>query len=292
LIFRKNILKNFIKKMDRTGYRGPIRAVVIDWAGSAVDYGCMGPVGVFINIFNAHQIRVTRQEARQFMGLAKKDHIRSMCGLESVKRQWQDVYKRFPTEKDVDILYDKTSAGMIKAIVDHSEPIPGVLAAIAGMREMGIKIGSSTGYTREMMDVLAPLAGEKGYAPDAVVCSSDVPKGRPFPWMCYRNAILLETYPMEAMVKIGDTLADIEEGLNAGMWTIGITKTGNELGMTEKEVEELEHKDLRSRLKEIESKFMTAGAHFVVESLHDCVPVIEKINLWLADPRRVPKKRS
>ncbi len=271
--------------MDRPAYQGPIKAVVIDWAGSAVDYGCMGPVGVFLDIFYAYQIRVTRQEARQFMGLSKKDHIRSMCGLESVTRQWQDIYRRLPSEKDVEILYDKTFAMMINAIADHSEPIPGVLAAIDKMKDMGIKIGSSTGYTREMMDVLAPLARQKGYSPDAIVCSSDVPKGRPFPWMCYQNAILLETYPMEAMVKIGDTLADIEEGLNAGMWTIGITKTGNELGMTQKEVEELDHEDLRSRLIKIESKFLRAGAHFAIESLKDCLPVIENINQRLINPK-------
>lgn len=263
-------------------YCGPIKAVVIDWAGSAVDYGCMGPAFVFINIFNAFHISVTVQEARQFMGLAKKDHIRSMCGLDAVARQWQSLYKRQPTEADVDLLYEKTAAMMVETIAHHSDPIPGVIDTIAALRKMGIKIGSSTGYTREMMDILAPLARQKGYAPDAVVCSSDVPQGRPFPWMCFQNAILLGTYPMAAMVKIGDTLADIQEGLNAGMWTIGITKTGNELGKTQNEVAKLSPGDLRARLGEIELKFRKAGAHFVVGSLTDCLPVMDIINLRLA----------
>jgi len=269
---------------EKKVYAGTIQAVVLDWAGTIVDYGCMGPAAVFLEVYNKYDIQVSQTEARQFMGLAKKDHIRAMCKLDSIARQWQNVYQKFPTEDDIEMLYKKTVSMMVETIASHSEPIPGALETIQKMKSMNIKIGSCTGYVKEIMDVLVPLASQKGFHPDSIVCSSDVPQGRPFPWMCLQNAILLETYPMEAMVKIGDTVADIEEGLSAGMWTIGITKTGNELGMTQKEIEGLALEDLQVRLKRIESKFKEAGAHFVVETISDCLPVIDTINQKLANP--------
>jgi phosphonoacetaldehyde hydrolase len=133
-----------------------------------------------------------------------------------------------------------------------------------------------------MMDVLAPEAKKNGYAPDAVLCASDVPAGRPYPWMCFKNAILLGIYPLEAIVKIGDTVADIEEGLNAGMWTVGLTKSGNELGLDQEAADQLPTDELTARLDAIEKRFRDAGAHYVAEGIWECLPVIDDINRRLA----------
>lgn len=270
----------FIRKQR---YTGPIQAVVLDWAGTAVDYGCVGPAAVFVDVFADRGVAVSINDARRFMGLAKIDHIRQMCNLPSVSSAWKDTHGKFPGEDDVLALYDRTAELMVNTIHSHSDLIPGLLEAIATMRDSGIKIGTSTGYVKEMMEVLVPLARKKGYTPDAIVCSSDVPAGRPYPWMCYRNAILLETYPMEAMIKIGDTRTDIEEGLNAGMWTVGITKTGNELGLTEAEVAALDSRTLSRKLSSIESRFREAGAHYVIEQIGDVIPVVQDINERLAN---------
>lgn len=277
-------------------YTGPICGVVLDWAGTAVDFGCIGPAAVFINVFKKNAISVSVQDARQFMGLMKKDHIRGMCGLDSVADQWIKKFGRRPSEADIDHLYNETEPMMVSAISHHAEPIKGLLETIEGLRQRQIAIGSSTGYTRPMMDVLVPLAQKKGYAPDVVVCSSDVPAGRPYPWMCYLNAIRLNVYPMEAMVKIGDTVSDIEEGLNAGMWTVGLTKSGNELGLTEAEIESLDDQELRVRLSQIEDRYHRTGAHYVIEGIWDCLPVIDEINRRLVHGETplctAPEKKS
>lgn len=262
----------------KKGYSGKVKAVVLDWAGTAVDHGCMGPAAVFVEVFKSHGIGVSLEEARQFMGIEKKEHIEKICSLSRVGQAWKEKHGRLPNGADVDKLYEMTSTLMVKAIAGHADPIPGVVETAKKLRSMGIKIGSSTGYVKEMMDVLVPLAKEKGYSPDAVVCSSDVPKGRPYPWMCYENAVSLNVYPMSAMVKIGDTIADIEEGRNAGMWTVGITRTGNELGMSLDGVENMDSKVLAANLKKINARFSQAGAHYVLEQVADVIPVIEKIN--------------
>jgi len=171
---------------------------------------------------------------------------------------------------------------MVATISRHADLIPGLLEFVNGLRGRRIKIGTSTGYTNSMMEVLVPVARQNGYQPDSVVCSSDVPAGRPYPWMCFQNAINLETYPMEAMVKIGDTIADIEEGLNAGMWVIGISKSGNELGLTRKDAENLDPAELKKHLAAIEERFRASGAHYVVEGIWECLPIIDEISRLLS----------
>jgi phosphonoacetaldehyde hydrolase len=259
-------------------YRGPVLGVVLDWAGTTVDYGCVGPVAVFVEIFKQYKVEVTIHEARTFMGLMKKDHIRGMCGLPSVVEQWQKAYGRKPNEEDVENMFASTEAMMRQTVSRHAEPIPGLKKVVQGLRERKIKIGSSTGYTSPIMKKLVQEAAKRGYAPDAVVCASEVPTGRPYPWMCYANAIQLEVYPMEAMVKIGDTVSDIQEGLNAGMWTVGLTKSGNELGLTEEEVLRLDSGELQQRLSGIEDTFMESGAHYTAKGIWDCLPIIDEIS--------------
>jgi phosphonoacetaldehyde hydrolase len=258
-------------------YTGPVQAVVLDWAGTAVDYGCMGPADVFVKVFAAFDITVTAAEARQFMGLEKKEHIRGMCRLSVVVEQWEKKHGLPPGEGDVDKLYEKTEPMMVAAIADHAEPITGLLPFVEAMRTRNIKIGSCTGYTAPMMEVLVPEAARMGYRPDCSVCSSDVPAGRPFPWMCYRNAIQLQAYPFASMIKIGDTVSDIEEGRNAGMWTVGLTQSGNELGLPEDQVAALPEEELNRRLAAIEARYTDAGAHYVVKGIWDCLNVVDDI---------------
>lgn len=267
-------------------YPGPVRAVVLDWAGTTVDYGSIGPVAVFMEVFKSRGVDVSPSEARGPMGMMKRDHIRAMCATESIAERWQEVHGRLPDEEDVESMYQETEPLILYCIAKYSDPIPGVLESVDALRERGIKIGSSTGYTGPIMDTLVPEARKKGYEPDCILCSTDVPRGRPYPFMCYKNAINLQVYPMEAMVKIGDTLTDIHEGLNAGMWTVGLTKTGNELGLSEEEVSRMDPEELSRRLVAIEERFRKAGAHYTAESLEDCVGVIERIEARLAAGER------
>jgi len=267
-------------------YTGRVQAVVLDWAGTAVDYGSIGPLAVFIEVFARHGVAVTPAEARAPMGLMKKDHIRAICGTEAVSQRWIRAHGRPPVEDDVAAMYRELEPLMTEMVARHADPIPGLVEAVAALREAGIKIGSTTGYTRPMMEALIPAASEKGYRPDSIVCSSDVPTGRPYPWMCYLNAIRLQVHPFAAMVKIGDTPADIHEGLNAGMWTVGVIKTGNELGLSEAEVAALTEEDLKQRLESAATRLRHAGAHFLAEEVGQCPGIIEEINICLARGER------
>jgi phosphonoacetaldehyde hydrolase len=263
-------------------YTGPIQAVVLDWAGTAVDFGCIGPAAVFVEVFAKFGISVTLAEVRRFMGLAKKDHIRKLCALPGVVEQWRKKYVVSPAEAAIERLYTETEPMMAATVTRYADPIPGLLETVAELRRQGIKIGSSTGYTTAIMAALAPAAKKNGYAPDVTICSSDVPAGRPYPWMCYLNAIHLEVYPMEAVVKIGDTISDIDAGLNAGAWTIGLTESGNELGLSREEISQLPAEELKARTDAVREQYLSAGAHYVVAGIWEVLPIIEKINTRLA----------
>lgn len=263
-------------------YRGPLKAVLLDWAGTTMDYGCMAPAVVFQEVYKRQGVEITIEEAREPMGAHKRVHIRQISKNENVAERWQKKHGHKPTEQDVDAMFKDFIPLQLACLADYADLIPGTIEAVAEFRTRELKIGSTTGYTGEMMDLLQSEATQRGYTPDATVCATMVPAGRPHPYMCLQNAILLQTYPLEAMVKVGDTLPDIEEGLNAGMWTIGLAKTGNEMGLTEAQIDALDPELREAKLSRAYKRMQQTGAHYVVDSIADVAPILDQINARLA----------
>ena len=270
----------------RRSYRGAIKAVVLDWAGTAVDYGSFAPAAVFCRLFESKGVHITAADARSGMGLMKKDHLRTIIARPGVAEAWQSVHGAPLSGADIDSLFNNFIPLQLSVLKEYATPIPGLLETVKNLRERGIKIGSTTGYIRSMMEVLAPEAARRGYAPEAIVCPDDVPAGRPFPWMCYQNATQLGVYPLESMVKIGDTLTDIEEGLNAGMWTVGLSMTGNFVGLSEAEVDALTPEQYKAASEQAARQMYAAGAHYVIDGIWDFPRVREDIQSRLAQGER------
>ncbi len=266
----------------KRSYRGPLKAVILDWAGTTMDYGCFAPAVVFVEVYQRKNVPISIEQARIPMGAHKKVHIRELSFMEEVAARWQETHGRKPSEDDIEAMFQDFVPLQLECLADYADLIPGTVEAVAKFRERGLKIGSSTGYTGEMMELLLEEARKRGYEPDASVCASDVPAGRPQPWMCLENAKKLQVYPMESIVKIGDTLPDIWEGLNAGMWTIGLAKTGNEMGLTLKEIDELDPETCERRLKRAYDRLAQAGAHYVVDSIGDVEPLLDEIQARLS----------
>ena len=243
-----------------------------------MDYGCYAPAVVFVEVYKRKDVPITIEEARVPMGAHKKVHIRKISQIESVAQRWQDAHGRNPNEDDVEAMFQEFIPLQLACLADYADLIPGTLEAVADFRGRGLKIGSTTGYLREMMELLLKEATDRGYTPDTTVCASDVPEGRPEPWMCLQNAMNLGIYPMEAIVKVGDTLPDIEEGLNAGMWTIGLAKTGNEIGLNEGEIAALPQDVGEAKLAQAYTRMYQTGAHYVVDGIWDVPPILDLID--------------
>ncbi len=263
-------------------YTGPLQAAILDWAGTTVDFGCLAPAGAFMEAFARSGVEITLEQARAPMGMAKWHHIQAITRMPAVADLWASVHGAAPTDEDVNHLYNTFLPLQVAVVERHADVIPGAVEAVAALRARGLKIGSTTGYPRPVMDVVQRVAAEQGYSPDVVVCAGETPTGRPGPSMALRCVIELSISPVETCVKIGDTVVDVEEGLNAGMWSIGVTDTGNEIGLPQAEWEALPA-DRRDALRQTAAdRLARAGAHYVVRSLADAVPLLDLIDARLA----------
>ena len=267
-------------------YRGPLKAILLDWAGTTMDYGCYAPAVVFVQVYERKGVPISVEEARVPMGAHKKVHIRQISQIEAVNQRWQETHRRKPNEDDVEAMFQDFIPLQLSCLADYADLIPGVLEAVADFRQRGLKVGSTTGYTGEMMQLLLSEAKKRGYEPDSTVCATDVPAGRPAPWMCIKNAMDLGIYPFESYVKVDDTLPGIEEGLNAGMWTIGLAKTGNEIGLNEVEINKLEADVLDRKMARAYKRMWQSGAHYVIDGISDVPAVLDDINVRLARGER------
>lgn len=258
-----------------------IEAVIFDWAGTTVDYGCFAPLEVFLELFEKAGVPISIEEARGPMGVLKIDHIRILLNEPRIKAEWEKVYGKAPDEKDVENLYADYVPSLLKILKQYAKPNPFVVEIVEQLRAKGLKIGSTTGYTKEMMAVVAPEAEKNGYYPDCFFTPDDLPAGRPLPWMMYANATKLEVYPMKHIVKVGDTISDIKEGKNASAWSVGVIEGSNELGLRLEEKEKMSQEELEKRYKVVEKRYYDNGADFVIKNFSELPALIEKINTLL-----------
>lgn len=255
-----------------------ISCILMDWAGTAVDFGCFAPLNAFLNVFSAEKgIDITYRQAREPMGLLKIDHIRAILGMPEVAARFREKYGRDWNQTDVNEMYRSFEKHLFASLEDFTTPIPGVVETINSLRAEGIKIGSTTGYTAAMMDIVRPGAAARGYVVDNLVTPDDVPAGRPAPYMIYKNMIDLAVPSADEVVKVGDTLADIREGVRAKVWSVGIVSGSNEMGLTEEEHRRMSLPQLETLKAEVRRRMLEAGAHFVLDNITELPACIRQI---------------
>lgn len=260
-----------------------IQMIVFDWAGTTVDYGSSAPSQVFDRVFSQAGIHLTREEINSSMGMEKKAHIRALLTCPSGDRQWKERYGAAWTEEDVEKLYQTFEATLHDIVAEHSVPIPGVVETVRQLREQGLKIGSTTGYTSQMMEQVLPRAAELGYEADCVVTPEMTGASRPTPFMLYECMRRMNVYPPCAVVKVGDTVVDIQEGKNAGAWSIGILTGSNLLGVSQEEYESMEPDELARRKQEAAERYTQAGADLVIDSIRDLPAAVAELNRRMAE---------
>ena len=164
------------------------KLIILDWAGTAVDYGCFAPVVAFALAFRSAGLEATEEEIRQPMGMLKKDHIRTMLAMPRLHEQWTGKYGAGPDEAAVETIYGAFEDSLMRSLKQYAEPKLGVVETVAKLREMGLKIGSTTGYADKMMAVVTENAAKQGYALDAWFSPDSVDgMGRPNLYMIFAN---------------------------------------------------------------------------------------------------------
>lgn len=254
-----------------------LSAIVFDWAGTTVDYGSRAPALAFQELFRQHGVEISAAEARGPMGMAKRDHIAALTALPSVARAWQAVHGCPCEEADIDTLYEQFVPVQARILRDHSGVIIGVAEAVEACRQLGLRIGSTTGYSRELMEIVSAAARRQGYEPACVICADDVPRGRPAPDLLEEAARRLSAHPLSRVIAVDDTPVGIEAGRAAGCWTVGVTRTGNLVGLSPAEFASLPQAAARRRCDEAAARLRASGAHYTVESAADILPLIHDI---------------
>jgi phosphonoacetaldehyde hydrolase len=255
-----------------------IQAVILDWAGTMVDCGSRAPMGAFVRAFAEFGVAIEVADARAPMGVAKRDHIAAVGRAPQVAQAWRERHGRDVSEDDIDAIFAVFEPMNVASVEAHADFIPGALEAVAALRARGVRIGSTTGYTRPIMQRLLPLAAAAGYAPEVVVCAGDLAAGRPSPLMMWYAMARMGVYPASRVVKVDDTPVGVGEGRAAGTWTVGLALTGNIAGLSAEELAALDdaaRHDIRVRAA---AEFAAYGADMVIDTVADlprAVGVIE-----------------
>lgn len=263
-----------------------LKMVVFDWAGTTIDFGSCAPVTAFVDVFRQHGVTVTPRQARGPMGLNKRTHVQRMLEVAEIGAAWKAVHGRDWTDADVDRLYHDVAPLQLAAIDKHAALVPGLLPTVATLRATGLKIGGTTGYFAAAAARVSELAKEQGFVPETTIHGDEVREGRPAPWMIYEAMQRLNVYPASSVLKVGDTKLDIEEGRNAGTWSIGVCDSSSETGCTVEEWTALSEGDKVAALKRTRKVFDAAGAHDTIATIADLPAAVERINARIATGER------
>ncbi|MBC6439225.1 MAG: phosphonoacetaldehyde hydrolase [Rhodospirillales bacterium] len=253
------------------------KAAVFDWAGTMIDYGSFAPMGVFVEAFAEFGVEVTVDEARTPMGMPKWDHINTMMQAPRVAEQWAAVRGNRPTRDDVDAVHAVFVPKNEEVVAKYATLVPGAAEMIGNLRGRGMKVGSTTGYTRSIMERVLPVAAAQGYEPDNLVCADDLPECRPGPLGMYKCFVDLVVYPPEAVIKVDDTGPGIAEGVAAGCVTVGVTLSGNYVGKTPEEVAAMSEQELAPMRNHVAAQLRAAGAQHIIDTVADLPALIDSL---------------
>jgi len=261
-----------------------IKAVILDWAGTVLDHGSRAPMGAFVAAFARFGVEISVADARGPMGMAKADHIR-LVGR-AVNAAWRARYGRDFGEDDVQAIFEVFEPLNVAAVEAHSALIPGAKQALEWCAACGIRIGSTTGYTRPIMERLAPLAAAQGFRPEVMICAGDLATGRPAPLQMWKAMAEMGVWPAHAVVKLDDTPPGIAEGRAAGTWAVGVALSGNIAGLAAEELAALPDAERAALRDRAAAELTSAGAHLVIDSIADLPAAIAAIEARLADGER------
>ena len=268
----------------RREYRGRVKAVILDWSGTTVDAYVLAPAVVFVEVFEKQGVEISMLEARGPMGLRKDLHIKALTEEPEIRDRWKSVKGNYPDQTDVVRMLADLVPAQIKCLPKYTGLLPGIAEVTQAMQKSGIKLGGTTGFLRSMVEVLLDAARKQGFHPDATVAGDDVLEGaRPKPHMVYKNLDLMDITTIQSVVKVDDTVSGVGEGLNAGCWTVGVSRYSNYMNINSlDEADSLPDEEIKRRNEQTRELLRKAGSHYVIDSIVELPEVIEDINARLA----------
>jgi phosphonoacetaldehyde hydrolase len=259
-----------------------IKAIILDWAGTVVDHGSRAPMGAFVKAFAQFGVTISIADARGPMGMAKRDHIRMVGTSPTVATAWRAKHGRDFDDAAIDAIFEVFEPMNIAAVEAHSALIPGAHEALQWCKARDIRIGSTTGYTRPIMERLMPLAAAQGFVPEVTICAGDLAAGRPAPLQIWSALAQMGIWPASSVIKLDDTPPGIGEARAAGCWAVGVALTGNNPGLSAEELAGLAPAEREAFRRAASEPLLRAGAHLVIETIAKLPSLIDHIEVRLA----------
>ena len=281
-------MSNQLEYVYTRGYRGRVKGLVLDWSGTTADAYVLAPAVVFVEVFSKQNVEISMTEARGPMGLRKDLHIKALTEVPEIKERWKGVHGKYPDQSDVDRMFEDFVPMQLDCLRKYTTLLPHVAEVTQKFQKEGIRIGSSTGFVRSMVDILEEDAKKQGYTPDASVAGDEVVNGaRPKPFMVYRNLDLMDVHPIQSVVKVDDTISGVGEALEAGCWGVGIARYSNYMDINSlEEVESIPEQEVQRRLANTREILQKAGAHYVIDTFDELPQVVEDVNQRLSRGER------
>ena len=270
------------------GYRGQVKGLILDWSGTTADAYVLAPAVVFVEVFKKHGVEIAMSEARGPMGLRKDLHIKELTEVPEIRARWKGIHGKDPDQGSVDAMFADFVPMQLDCLRQYTTLLPHVAEVVQQFQKDGIKIGSTTGFVRSMVDILEADAKNQGYVPDASVAGDEVEHGaRPRPFMVYRNLDLMDVSPIQSVVKVDDTISGVGEALEAGCWGVGMARYSNYMDIDSMaHFDSLSETEIDPRLNATREILRKSGAHYVIDTFDQLPEVIADVNQRLARGER------
>lgn len=276
------------QKFDNENTERNVSYVMLDCSGTTMDRYVDAPAIVFVEVFKKYGLEITMPEAREPMGLRKDLHIKAITEIASVRERFKAKFGRIPTQTDVDTMFADfvpTQLALLRSGSYH-DLLPGVAEVVKGLQHQGIKLGVTTGFTRDMLDLLLAGAAVQGFMPETSCAGDEVEMPRPTAYMVIKNLERMGVYnltnAMRRTVKVDDTVSGAGEGAPM-CWRVGVSKWSNYVADSWEAVKSMSPEELAVKEQASKEKIIReSGAHYVIDDLRDLPAVIADINTRLA----------
>lgn len=280
------------RRFDTENTEHSVAYLMLDCSGTTMDRYVDAPAIVFVEVFKQYGLEITMPEARGPMGLRKDLHIRAITQIPSVRKRFIDKFGREPGQSDVDAMFAvfvPTQLALLRNGAYHTL-LPGVGELCKEWQKQGIKIGVTTGFTRQMLDLLLAGAAKQGFVPDTHCAGDEVELPRPTAYMVVKNLERMGVYNLEnalrRTIKVDDTVSGAGEGAPL-CWRVGVSKWSNYVADSWDAVRKMSAGDLAAREQASKAKLVSeSGAHYVIDDLRALPAVIADVNQRLANGER------
>lgn len=263
-----------------------IRCVIFDLGGTLIDKYSMSPLVNLRKAFSYQKINLCNSLITKDMGMKKLDHIYALSKEDEFKNQFKQVYKRHHEETDLYDIYNIFSSLQRQSLRTKVEIIPETKKAINILKERDIKIGITTGFSKDQMNIALDLLHKHDIIPDSAVSStcfynSGKPMlSRPSPYMIYNIMDELQINNPKHVLKVDDTCVGIQEGKNAGCLTVGVARWSINMNIySEEEKSQLTDTIIQEKLTKSRKMLLTKDPTYLINTLDELQHCLDPLYL-------------